>query len=320
MSYLGNTPGVSSQRTVLEEVVSGSPKSAFVPSSGYIKGYVDVLVNGIEVDSNDFTAADGITVTLASAAAVGDTVKIKAYLPRGLSDGYLKSEADAKFAALVDGNIIVAPNPGGTRVIGAASSTNTTVVIQAGAASGGGPNIELTAAGTIFNDSNTHKFRSLDAATEYATINSNGLVLPAGKGIDFSASSNLGGMTGEILDDYEHGSWTPTIDASAGVSGLSPGNHFYIKVGKHVTVYGEINFTSATVGANYIVLRVPFNHNQAGSASICGVCNTYPADNNRQSGIVIDNSSGDAYGTYLGFYVSSTGSGSVKWSLTYQSA
>ena len=98
MSYIGNTPGVSSQRVVTEEVISGSPKSAFYPIGGYALGYVDVLVNGLEVDSSDFTAADGVVVTLGTAAAVGDTVKIKCYLPRGLSDGYLKAEADAKFA------------------------------------------------------------------------------------------------------------------------------------------------------------------------------------------------------------------------------
>ena len=100
MSMIGNTPGVSSQRTVLEEVVTGSPKSAFVPQGGYIKGYVDVLVNGTELDTSDFTAADGITINLAVAAAVGDTVKVKAWLPRGLSDGYRKDEVDTLLAAI----------------------------------------------------------------------------------------------------------------------------------------------------------------------------------------------------------------------------
>lgn len=99
MSYIGNTPGVSSQRVTTEEVVTGSPKSVFTPISGYTLGYVDVLVNGVEVDTADFTASDGVTVTLGTAAAVGDTVKIKAWLPRGLSDGYLKTETDALLAA-----------------------------------------------------------------------------------------------------------------------------------------------------------------------------------------------------------------------------
>ena len=98
MSYIGNTPGVSSQRVVLEEVVSGSPKSTFIPLSGYILGYVDVLINGHELDTSDFTAPDGVNINLIIPAAVGDTVKVKTWLPRGLSDGYLKTEADARFS------------------------------------------------------------------------------------------------------------------------------------------------------------------------------------------------------------------------------
>lgn len=108
MSMIGNTPGVSSQRVITEEVITGSAKAAFTPVGGYSLGYVDVLINGLEVDSNDFTAADGVTVTLATAAAVGDTVKIKAWLPRGLSDGYLKTEADARFLSSNAGAVTAA--------------------------------------------------------------------------------------------------------------------------------------------------------------------------------------------------------------------
>lgn len=97
MAYLGNTPGVSSQRLV-SSFVATSGQTTFTPSGGYSLGYVDVLINGVELDSSDFTAADGVNIVLSSGAVVGDEVKIKAWLPRGLSDGYLKSEADAKFA------------------------------------------------------------------------------------------------------------------------------------------------------------------------------------------------------------------------------
>ena len=52
------------------------------------------------------------------------------------------------------------------------------------------------------------------AAGQSATheFNSSGnLVLASGSGIDFSANSNASGMTSEVLDDYEEGTWTPTI-------------------------------------------------------------------------------------------------------------
>lgn len=97
MSYLGNTPGVSSQRLV-STFTATAGQTSFTPSGGYMLGYVDVLVNGVELlDGVDFTAADGVNVVLTASAIAGDEVKVKAWLPRGLSDGYTKSEADARY-------------------------------------------------------------------------------------------------------------------------------------------------------------------------------------------------------------------------------
>ena len=98
MAYVGNTPGVSSQRLV-STFTATSGQTTFTPSGGYMLGYVDVLVNGVEIaDGTDFTAADGVNVVLTAACAAGDEVKIKVWLPRGLSDGYTKPEADALLA------------------------------------------------------------------------------------------------------------------------------------------------------------------------------------------------------------------------------
>ena len=40
----------------------------------------------------------------------------------------------------------------------------------------------------------------------------------AGGGIDFSATSDATGMTSELLDDYEGGTWTPTIRLDGGTA------------------------------------------------------------------------------------------------------
>lgn len=97
MAYLGNTPGVSSQRITTTFTATAS-QTTFTPSSGYSLGLVDVFLNGVKlVATTDFTATNGTTVVLVSGAASGDTVETVAYLPRGLSDGYTKAEADAKY-------------------------------------------------------------------------------------------------------------------------------------------------------------------------------------------------------------------------------
>ena len=71
-----------------------------------------------------------------------------------------------------------------------------------------------------------------DGTTELARIHGDGNVdiangnlkiVTAGKGIDFSATSDAGGMTSELLDDYEEGTWTPAATgastAGTGVTG-----------------------------------------------------------------------------------------------------
>ncbi len=102
MSYIGNSPGVASQR-VETAFTATSSQTVFTPSSGYTPGYCDVYQNGVKlVNGDDYTAADGVTVTLATGAASGDSIVIVASFPRGLTDGYLKSEADAKYLTIAN--------------------------------------------------------------------------------------------------------------------------------------------------------------------------------------------------------------------------
>ena len=97
MSYIGNSPGVASQRVVTTFTATNG-QTTFTPTSGYTLGYCDVYFNGVKlVAGDDYTASDGATVVLASAAALNDVVEVVAHFPRGLSDGYLKAEADARY-------------------------------------------------------------------------------------------------------------------------------------------------------------------------------------------------------------------------------
>lgn len=97
MAYIGNSPGVSSQR-IVTTVTATAGQTTFTPSSGYTVGYLDVYLNGIKlINGTDYTASDGSTVVLTDAAALDDVVELMAYIPRGLSDGYTKSEADARY-------------------------------------------------------------------------------------------------------------------------------------------------------------------------------------------------------------------------------
>ena len=90
----------------------------------------------------------------------------------------------------------------------------------------------------------------------------------AGKGIDFSTTSDSGGMTSELLDDYEEGTWTPSDQSGAGLS-LSVTGAVYTKIGRMVYARAHsIVFptTSDTTGAH--VGGLPFtcsnNHGSGG--------------------------------------------------------
>jgi hypothetical protein len=84
----------------------------------------------------------------------------------------------------------------------------------------------------------------------------------SGKGIDFSATSQPAGMTSELLDDYEEGTWTPAFSAS-GLSGITYGTFIggtYTKVGDTVTAWFTLyTFGTFTKGASTLTITgLPF--------------------------------------------------------------
>jgi hypothetical protein len=83
----------------------------------------------------------------------------------------------------------------------------------------------------------------------------------AGKGIDFSADSNAAGMTSELLDDYEEGTFTPTVTSSSGtLTSVTVGVCDYTKIGRQVTVNMQITITNAGTGSGTLVATLPFTN------------------------------------------------------------
>lgn len=96
----------------------------------------------------------------------------------------------------------------------------------------------------------------------------------ADKGIDFSANSSAAGMTSELLNDYETGTWTPVITfggASVGVTydaALTVG--YYTKVGNIVHVSGLLVLSSnGSSTGDACIGGLPFtiNNNSAANGS-----------------------------------------------------
>lgn len=89
----------------------------------------------------------------------------------------------------------------------------------------------------------------------------------AGKGIDFSANPNAPGMTSELLDDYEEGTWTPTISGSvtAGAGTYFNQTGRYTKIGRLVFIQAWINCGGHTGTGNMLLTGLPFASASGGS-------------------------------------------------------
>jgi len=115
------------------------------------------------------------------------------------------------------------------------------------------------AGGVITTADATGTLQLQSASTTVATINAFGIGLgtgvpSSGIGITFPATQSAS-SDANTLDDYEEGTWTPTI---TGVSTYTAQNAVYTKIGKFVTVYGEIEATDPGGLAAFDIASLPF--------------------------------------------------------------
>ena len=88
-------------------------------------------------------------------------------------------------------------------------------------------------------------------------------------GVNFSANANAAGASSELLDDYEEGTWTPTLIGCDAVTFSGAG--LYVKIGAlvHVQWYSSAFTVSNAVGGNARIGGLPFagKSGKYGSAS-----------------------------------------------------
>ena len=115
-------------------------------------------------------------------------------------------------------------------------------------------NIYMNSDGLVFRMAPSGSANASITWTEAARFNNTGnLVFPSGQGIDFSATANSSGtMTSELLDDYEEGSFTPTItgDGFTRTYNSTYTQGRYTKIGRVVTIEVAMYVSSQTGTAN----------------------------------------------------------------------
>jgi hypothetical protein len=81
----------------------------------------------------------------------------------------------------------------------------------------------------------------------------------AGKGIDFSADGQAAGMTSELLDDYEEGTWTPVYLASvSGTATYGIQTGYYRKIGSVVFAAFRIRGNKDTLSGDLRIDGLPY--------------------------------------------------------------
>jgi hypothetical protein len=102
------------------------------------------------------------------------------------------------------------------------------------------------------------QFEIATAATEQVRIHSNGVV-SANSGVALGVGT--ANTASNVLDDYEEGTYTPTVDDENGGSyGLASGGDLlqYTKIGRKVTLQGMISVTSESSPNGTLRLSLPF--------------------------------------------------------------
>lgn len=107
------------------------------------------------------------------------------------------------------------------------------------------------------------------------TLTTGNVIVANGQGIDFSANPNPAGMTSELLNDYEEGTWTPGFSFGGGTTGIAYSSQFgyYTKVGNvvHVTCLLDLSAKGSSAGSASIT-GLPFTiANNAGAYSASAV-------------------------------------------------
>ena len=120
--YIGSKASVVSSGAERKKTFAITTTTTVLSGLSYTPQQVHVFHNGVRlVDGTDFTATDGASLTLTSAAQSGDEVVVISYASFQVADAYTKAEADSAFVS--DPNGVVTVDGNGNVGIGTVSPT-----------------------------------------------------------------------------------------------------------------------------------------------------------------------------------------------------
>jgi hypothetical protein len=148
-----------------------------------------------------------------------------------------------------------------TRILATGNNTRAQLLTQAHTSGGSDVNMVLGSFGDstrgeismntnhplrLYTNNDPDKGVELETDGDLNIKDGNLVIGTSGHGISFAATSDASGMTSELLDDYEEGTWTPTVQASGGSSGQAYSQQVgnYTKIGNLVTIFFTVILTN----------------------------------------------------------------------------
>ena len=178
--------------------------------------------------------------------------------------------------------------------------------------SGGSERMRINESGVVRIGGQTGTLQLGNDGTYYADIeweyNNNELAFSSNSGANFTFNSggtermrilDGGGITfngdtaaANALNDYEEGTWTPTLSSTNGFSGdptTSSTSGKYTKIGNLVRCTGVFNFSSAATHTDYSYCGgLPFlsSHNSGTDTQLAGIYNSAGANDQNPTGTI----------------------------------
>ena len=251
MVHIGNTPA-SNFISVTKDTFSGDGSTtAFTLSKAATTNGVAVFVENVRQEPTTAYSVSGTTLTFTAApvSASGNNIYVLHHNTPASTATHPSAQAltatSGTFSAGVSGTTGTFT---GTVTAGSTLDMNgTELILDADA------DTSITADTDDQIDFKTGGSDRMSIGSDgHVTISNGNLIMYSGKGIDFSATSDSSGMTHEVLDDYEEGTWTPTLPSGGTVS--SVGNARYTKIGRfvHVGAYFEMSAITNNTSTFYI--------------------------------------------------------------------
>ena len=104
--YIGSKASVVSSGAERKKTFAITTSTTSLTGLSYTPTKAHVFHNGVRlVDGTDYTATDGTSITLNSAAENGDEVVVISYAGFQVADAYTQAEADAEFVAKAGGTM-----------------------------------------------------------------------------------------------------------------------------------------------------------------------------------------------------------------------